>query len=264
MLAELEKVLSKLQPIDLDNYTVVVFGAGNTSTQYQKYFRSENIDVVYYVDNNQEKQNTIFYEKPVISLQQLLEFSTKFKKPPLVLICSLANNVCVQIKNQMKQSGLQNCTMDEYVFSKNKEKIFQVYDMLVDDFSKEVYSTVIISRILTSAMPANIVDTEQHFILPEFCVPNSNEVFIDLGAYVGDSVEHYINNRMGMFGYIFAFEPDKRNFNAMCSRICRLKTEWALTDRQIVPVNAGVGLKTEKLFFSVPAPPTTTHTPNHI
>ena len=48
----LEKILSNVQLNNLDDYTVVVFGAGNTSVLYQKCFKNEGIHPVYYIDND--------------------------------------------------------------------------------------------------------------------------------------------------------------------------------------------------------------------
>ena len=74
-------------------------------------------------------------------------------------------------------------------------------------------------------------------------------MFVDCGAYVGDTVETYLFNRTGMFEKIFAFEPDPKCFKALSARSRRLKEEWALDDGRINIVNAGVGSKTETLFI---------------
>ena len=83
--------------------------------------------------------------------------------------------------------------------------------------------------------------TEQYFACPEFLLPNGNEVLVDVGAYVGDSVERYIFNRAGAFGKIYAFELDIANFKAMEYRMERLRREWALSDGQINLEPCGVG-----------------------
>jgi FkbM family methyltransferase len=89
-------------------------------------------------------------------------------------------------------------------------------------------------------------------VLPSFLEQSGNEVFVDLGAYVGDTIEQYINKKSGVFGKIFAFEPDIRNFSALLNRSTRLKNEWGFSDHKLVFINGGVGAKTEQMYLSPP------------
>jgi hypothetical protein len=252
---DLIRVLSEAQTYDLNNYTVVVFGAGNTSVLYQKCFLQEEINPVFYIDNSTAKQNTIFQGVEVISLEKLISLKQTFIKPVLVLICSMNIDICDQIKTQLQHHSLMYITVDSLVFGKNKQKILQVYDFLEDETSKEIYAKMILSRILNTFVPEEIVNGDTYFCFPKFSTFSQNEVFVDLGAYTGDTVEQYINKKLGVFHRIYAFEPDKRNFAAMACRTERLKNEWGLSDDQLILVRAGVGMKTEQVFFSRPPPP---------
>ncbi|GHT48152.1 hypothetical protein FACS1894102_0540 [Spirochaetia bacterium] len=252
MRKKLIKILSKNKKLNLDNYTVVVFGAGNTSVLYQKCFSHENIQPLYYVDNSPAKQNTIFQGKPVISLEKLISLKQTFPKPILVLINSQNIDVCNQIYNQLEENNLQNIKVDEFVFKNNKDYILEIYDSLEDDLSKTTYANMILSRILNIPVKNDIVDHFPYFNLHHFAMDFNypKEIFVDLGAYTGDSIEKYINKNLGVFDKIYAFEPDKNNFMAMQHRVSRLKLENCLSEEKIILENAGVGLKTEKVFFA--------------
>jgi FkbM family methyltransferase len=100
-----------------------------------------------------------------------------------------------------------------------------------------------------------LVNNEQYFLLPQFLERPENEVFVDLGAYVGDSVEQYINKKSGVFGKIYAFEPDTINFKALNHRAMRLKSEWGFSDNKLTLINGGVGAKKELMYLSPPPPP---------
>jgi FkbM family methyltransferase len=249
----LERVLSDIQSYDLDNYTVVVFGAGNTSVLYQKCFESEGIRPVYYIDNSEAKQGTVFQGVPVISVEELVSSRQTFDKPILVLICSAQIAVCGRMQLQLQEYGLAYTTVDAVVFKKNTDKIKTVCDLLADDFSRDVYTQVILSRINNRSIPKSLVsDHEQYFSLPPFLEFSEKEVFVDLGAYVGDTVEQYINKKLGMFGKIYAFEPDALNFSALSHRSVRLKNEWALPDGKLTIIRGGIGAKTEQKLFAAP------------
>jgi FkbM family methyltransferase len=69
---------------------------------------------------------------------------------------------------------------------------------------------------------------------------NFHEVFVDAGAYVGDTVERFIWGNMGEFRHIHAFEPGRRQFRALERRVARLVEEWALDPASISLMHAGL------------------------
>jgi len=251
----LKKIFKKIKPYNLDDYTVVVFGAGNTSLLYQKCFKHEGIHPIYYIDNSEIKQGTVFQGVSVISVEKLISLQETFNKPLLILICSTNITVCNQIQLQLKKYELTYVTIDAFVFKKNADKIKTVYDSLADDISRDVYLKIIQSRITNSQVPEALVSNESYFILPPFLERSEKEVFVDLGAYVGDSIEQYINKKIGVFGKIYAFEPDSLNFSALQYRSTRLKNEWTLSEKKLFLVNGGVGSKTERMYLSPPPSP---------
>ncbi len=84
----------------------------------------------------------------------------------------------------------------------------------------------------------------KYFAFPPFKYHAKNEVFIDPGAYVGDTLEQYVFMHEGIFDKIYCFEPDSRIFRALSARRRRLNEEWVLDEHQINLVAAGVGRTT--------------------
>jgi len=241
-------IISTIPEYGLDDYTIVIFGAGNTSLLYQKCFEHEGIHPAYYIDNSEAKQGTIFQGVPVISVEKLVSLKETFSKPLLVLICSAQITVCNQIQLQLQKHGLTYTTVDAFVFKKNEDKIKKVYDLLEDDFSRDVYCQLIQSRTNNTPISETLVSNEQYFSLPPYLNRSEKEIFVDCGAYVGDSIEQYINKKSGVFGKIFAFEPNPMNFSGLKHRASRLKNEWAFSDNKLTLVNAGVGSKTHTIY----------------
>ena len=62
------------------------------------------------------------------------------------------------------------------------------------------------------------IEMEQYFDLPELN-HDASEVFVDAGAYTGDTIESFLQWTTG-FERIFAFEPDSSNLEK-----CRIRTE---------------------------------------
>lgn len=161
----------------------------------------------------------------------------------LVLICSAQLNVQSEISEQLKNLGLSCLTVDEYVFAKRADEILKCVELL-DDESAETYTEIIECRLIGRLPTENFISGDVYFKLPMFRIMTEREVFVDCGAFVGDTVEQYLFSHGGMFGKIFAFEPDSINYRAITTRVDRLNREWALTSDKIQLVNAGVGLKT--------------------
>ncbi len=187
-------------------------------------------------------------------------------------ICEVENND-VSIKNKLADYRSDNniavvLESDKY-WSKNRKcfeefggvvqlfsvmKIFyevfkpsyrEVYDLLEDDLSKEIFTEVLNVRFKIKSPKVLITyfDSNQYFTLPEMNMFEGDGVFVDCGAFVGDTVEKFINNCQSVFGKIYAFEPAQRQFNAFNVRRKRLIEEWALDESKIQLINAGVGSK---------------------
>jgi FkbM family methyltransferase len=76
------------------------------------------------------------------------------------------------------------------------------------------------------------------------------EDYVDVGAYVGDSLERFIWSVNGIFSKIYAFEPHPLMFEACKHRVERLIREWALSVDNIELHNVAVFDQNEDLFFS--------------
>lgn len=168
----------------------------------------------------------------------------KGRKDILVLICSAQLNVQKAVSEQLENLGISYLTVDEYVFTKRIDEILKCVELLDDEESAEVYAEIIESRLLGYYPLRKFISRDQYFDLPQFRAVSENEVFVDCGAFVGDSIEKYIIAHDGTFGKIIAFEPDIINYRALSYRIERLNKEWALSTDKIQLINAEVASKT--------------------
>lgn len=152
---------------------------------------------------------SIFRGHRIISPDEL-----QTNKNACILICSPQPNVIKSISNQLIDIDVEFYHIDEIIFKLHAQEIMDVFDKLDDDRSKEVYADLIQTRISGSHIKESLSCENQYFALPQFRVRRSNEVFVDCGAFVGDTIEQYIWKMDGVFKKI-AFEPDPSNFDAM-------------------------------------------------
>lgn len=98
---------------------------------------------------------------------------------------------------------------------KNAEKIQEVYDSLEDDFSRQVYANIINFRISGDIHYLDSITTPKAEIYKNLIKPSSNEVYVDLGAYNGDTIREVLEFTKGRYSYIHAMEPDWKNYKKL-------------------------------------------------
>lgn len=101
----------------------------------------------------------------------------------------------------------------------NAEKIQVVYDMLADEKSKQVYADVINFKISGRIDYLNNCTTPKEEIYSEIIKLGKDEVFVDLGAYNGDTAQEFIDACGGDFRNVYAFEPNPKNFRKMTKNL---------------------------------------------
>lgn len=95
------------------------------------------------------------------------------------------------------------------------EEIEEVYNMLEDDFSKEVFSEIINFRISGKTEYLKKITTPKSEVYTEIIKPSDDEIYVDLGAYNGDTVSELLEYTKGKYRRIFALEPDIRNYRKL-------------------------------------------------
>lgn len=237
---ELEKILCTDIP-ELQGKEIWIWGAGNTAQLYQeglKRLSEEGFFITGYCDNDPLKYTVDagFNSLPVISPAELEK-----KENIIVLICTAIPKIYESIGKQLTKMNKEWYSLDEAIMKLHREQVLQCYDLLEDDLSKEIYAAVILFRMKGGILQYEPNCEDRYYAIAPFKMIDDAEVYIDCGAYVGDSIEKYIWRREGAFKKIIAFEPNKKNYCAMSKRVERLKSEWNIEKEDICLYAYGVG-----------------------
>ena len=240
LLNQLEKVL-----LPDHNQQSFIWGAGNTAVLADQGMIRENLykefNIIGYLDKNCGRT---LNNLPVKSPEILNDFQ---KDNIFVLICTGNKSMYDEIDDKLNQMDIKHSLLDAAIIKKNFSKFIEAANHL-DNYSKECYFRLLEKRLSLDPIDEDLYAGESYFGIPEFCIPKSDDVFLDCGAYVGDSIERYMW-RMDKFKTIIAIEPDQGNFNALNKRVSRLKNEWNLPDGKIITINAGVDEYTKKSYM---------------
>lgn len=145
------------------------------------------------------------------------------------------------VRERLAALGTASTSADAFFVARDFAAFRVIHDRLADERSRDVLCGVVAAMLTgdrTHLLP--IFEKEQYFALPQFC-GIEKEVYVDAGAYAGDSLERFIWTHYGIFERAIAFEPGRRQFGALKTRTDRLIAEWALDAEQIELVPAALG-----------------------
>lgn len=220
-----EKILASI-PYGIlhDSKRVSLYGAGFLAKWAVAWLNNEGFKVVDIYDSNNDRAGNKFADLVISSVEKLQN-----TRPDFIFIT--ARHAVKPIKKNLDELNLNSCSFEAYVFALKIDDYMRIHDdLLLDDFSKKTLRAVIMSKLTgDDTYYEKVYEPNQYFCLPNFLIAN-NEVYVDAGAYVGDSVERYIWSTNGFFSKIYAFEPGIRQYSALKTRVSRLVKEWALTE----------------------------------
>lgn len=236
------KIMETVKNISMPNETdtIFLFGGGLCGILAAALLKEKLTAIC---DNNRAKQGSTIEGLPCISPQELFGYQN-----PFVLVSTV--KYYKDIHQQLESMGIRHCSLDAYVVRRHLAEVEEVFSLL-DDASNEIFAGVLLGRVTgdLSAVEQYCCDN-QYFCLPKFrYLAGETGVFIDCGAFVGDTVERMIENSLGNVSRIYAFEPGGRTYAALQKRVSFLCDTWALDPKQIICEKKGVGEKTEFMIF---------------
>lgn len=236
-----EKYSKELTDNDL-NSGIALFGAGQNGCWCMDYLIANNYNVMCFIDNSTNLQGEKINDIPVYSYQ---EFLNKNLNIPILIT---AKHAVPEILKLLKESPLK-MSFDNWFYNKNKKHYDEIRNILRDEKSKLVLDNIIKAmKTGDEQYCAEIAEPNQYFCIPQF-FNTGHETFVDLGAYVGDTVEKFINVQIGSFKHIYAFEIGKQQITACKKRFARLVEEWGFDKNKITLVNLAIGEKEDKLYL---------------
>jgi FkbM family methyltransferase len=103
-----------------------------------------------------------------------------------------------------------------------KSNIIRAFELMADDYSRNEFVAQIRWRLHHDfdALPHPVAD-EQYFC-DSIVKPRHDEIFVDCGAFDGDTLTDFLERRSGRFDHYHAFEPDPVNFEKL-KRVAELQ-----------------------------------------
>ena len=130
--------------------------------------------------------------------------------------------------------------------NKTANEAIHLYEILEDEISRHVLNTIIDARKrgMWSRGYSGINSQPQYFI-PEILNFNDRYTLIDAGAYIGDTIDSFIELVGENYNEIFCFEPEPRNLDKLRSNVIKNKLN------RITIVDKGLYSNTQSINFAI-------------
>lgn len=214
---------------------VFIYGAGFVGSWAVSYLEKLGIPVIGFIDSDLKKQGCIVAGKPVLGLDD-----PGFRSAKVILIGS--RHAVPSIEKSLAHLPALIMSVDAFVVHQyGKEEISQLEALFSHDKeSLKIVQAVLLSMLEGNTKPLSDFADNRPFFNKFGFFNRGGEIFVDAGAYAGDSIERFIWSVNGVFEHIHAFEPGLTQYQAMTKRVDRLIAEWALPSDKISLINKGV------------------------
>lgn len=207
-----------LDSFDRDR-SVIMFGAGFALRDILVKFELANINVSCICDNNPE-----LWGKTVAGRYRVLSIDDAVSEFPDDLYVISSPRYFYEIKNELQRRLGESrvCDLDfecAHYFSgrdfksyvlRNRERFQRLYDELADDLSRDVLRKI--TQAHFSAKRRDFIDaqstTDDWYLFNSLLRPERDTVYIDCGAYDGDTLVLFNKAANNSYKKIYAFEPD--------------------------------------------------------
>ncbi len=242
---------------------VVLFGAGNLGRKALRCLRSVGTEPLAFADNNQACWGSRIDGLSVLSPSEAAE---KFGRSSLfvVTIWSLGHSFR-QSQEQLSRLGCSHVTSSSELRWKFAgellpdfcqdlpHKVYEQADevraaaaLWADDYSRQEYLNHVKWRALGDLGALRPPVAEESYFLDSIYSIQQGEVFVDCGAYDGDTAKQVLQ-RTGEIERFFAIEADPGNFRVLKEWTGTLEPEIA---RRIDACNVAVGASRSQLRFN--------------
>lgn len=201
------------------NRKVILWGAGQRCLEWLPLWEAA-YNVSYIVDGDKSKWGKI-NEKEIFSPDKILE---EEQGTYVILICGhFAGEIALELEKMGVKEYFSEYWMNnsQILYTSRvqtdipQEEIDRLYEYMEDEQSRDVIKNIIEKRKNGACDYSDIMSAGEYFC-DDIFQWNDSEVFVDAGAYDGDSMLQFVRKNLD-FKRIYAFEADSKNHEMLKS-----------------------------------------------
>ena len=245
--------------------SLVLFGAGGLGRKTLKGLRNIGVEPLAFTDNNPSLHGRQIDDLKVLSPMQA---AREFGETAIFLVTVYTDSApggIEPIKQNLTELGCRKVLsffplywkhpdqfLPHYAYDlphkliESAEPIRKAWSLFYDDVSRKEYLAQIHWRLDPEFDQIPGQAGHEIYFPPDLVNLNENEVFVDCGAYTGDTVRSFIHQTNGLFKKLLAFEPDPVNYKKLVDFVTSLPqpTSWRIKTSDLA-----LGRQSENLYF---------------
>lgn len=245
--------------------SIVLFGAGNLGKRILAGLRNLGIEPLAFADNNPALWNRLVDGLLVVSPQEAAQKFGGMATFVVSIWSTGSGSIFLQSREQLFRLGCSRVVSFGHLFWKYHQEFLPYYCLDAphkvraeaddirrafflweDDSSRREFVAQLRWRLLLDfdSLPPPV--SHAQYFPDDLFAWVENEMFVDCGAFDGDTVRGFLTGRGSSFGTIIAIEPDPRNFESLQLYVTRLPQ--AIRGR-VATLNLAVGTGDQKVRF---------------
>jgi FkbM family methyltransferase len=221
----------------IENKGVILLGSGNLGKKILNFFIDLKINVWCIVDNNPKKQGQKLGEIDILSPIDANKRFGEYDCPWVVTIWSPGHDFALT-KSKLNEIGIIDVVSINNIFQiysksllpyyhfetpeyylENFELLEKAYSKLFDDESRQQFIGHLKARIGDSFDVIPYAQTDNQYFPQDIVKLERNEIFLDCGAYTGDTLSDFLKYSNHLHEKFICLEPDPINFSALTNTI---------------------------------------------
>lgn len=200
------------------NIPLVMWGAGEIADEVSYYLKKNDINLAdVFVDDAYYFENMSFNGKSVLPVSTLEE---KYTQVNVIMGCSNYEKIkyLEQLTVVNEVFYLFSCNYGIYEktplseIEENIDEFEKVGCIFADNSSYQNYLAFLKTRVSgNNSYIFDLFQQESNFFNNDVFKVDGNEVFLDIGAYDGDTIRLFLRENGGKYQHIYALEPDEIN-----------------------------------------------------
>lgn len=214
--------LNTLNELKKSGKKIYIYGCGAYAEAVCKYLIKNGLTVEgYFVDHTFYKKD--FYISNY-RVYDIYDHINKLDDYNIVIGFCDVNKAKFLLQNQKIVKGNyfiiweydDGCGWDEGYLLRNNEALSMIFDALADEKSRSILKELAYAKVNhTVRKLIELADSNQYFNELTFEMNSSDEIYVDCGAFNGDTIVKYSAFTNGEYKKIYAFEPDKFNLEIL-------------------------------------------------
>lgn len=208
---------------EINNMGLPLVLFGKSATSNPAFLNKVQVPVEYVCSNNPKSWGKRHWGFEIVGPDKIQEVYSRYN---VLILAANSEQVITSQLRQLPMPPVKIFCLDLYWeedgvadYYREMEPVMEdIYNHLGDQESKNAYETMIRYRINRDPrLPPRVALPKARQYFPDslgerkvFLEPD--EIFVDAGAYIGDTVRDLLSASQGRYRSIYAFEPDANNF----------------------------------------------------